>query len=214
MTALSEAILKAETALAKASALKDLPHSITLNDIRVVCVAAVQALRSLLAAAKAPAPALPETASEAERLLRLTCERLVGTPVAEQSSSLADISLAIDAALHRIAAAPAPALPDDTDDEPVNCGPLDDVRTFTLVPAPALPEASVLGWATLAVALLQRHSTAWEHDPGQGDDDCDEDCRACEYEALLRTGRAALAGNHPEIPDALLSALDAARSPR
>ena len=60
-------------------------------------------------------------------------------------------------------------------------------------PAYALPEASVLGWAMLAVALLQRHSSAWEHDPGPGDEDCDEDCRACEYEALLRTGKAALA---------------------
>jgi len=62
-------------------------------------------------------------------------------------------------------------------------------------PSDAIREAapSVLGWATLAVALLQRHSSAWDHDPGPGDDDCDEYCRACEYVALLRTGKAALA---------------------
>lgn len=40
--------------------------------------------------------------SEAERLLRIACERLIGVPVAEQSRSLADISLAIDAALLRL----------------------------------------------------------------------------------------------------------------
>ena len=56
-----------------------------------------ECLRSLLAAT-------PEHPSEAERLLRLTCERLIGTPVAEQSRSLADISLSLDAYCTRITA--------------------------------------------------------------------------------------------------------------
>ena len=51
-----------------------------------------------------PSDAVREAAepSEAERLLRSACERLIGVPVAEQSRSLADISLAIDAALLRL----------------------------------------------------------------------------------------------------------------
>jgi len=73
-------------------------------------------------------------------------------------------------------------------------------------PALALPTAvaddAVTAWARLAVALLSRHESAWDHDPGPGDDDCNEDCRACEYVALLRTGRAAL--------DALAPPADAA----
>ena len=40
----------------------------------------------------------------AERYLRLACERLTGTPVAEQSPALGDISLAIDAATQRLLA--------------------------------------------------------------------------------------------------------------
>lgn len=40
-----------------------------------------------------------EARDEAERLLRLACERLTGTPLAEQSSFIHDISLAIDAAV-------------------------------------------------------------------------------------------------------------------
>lgn len=40
----------------------------------------------------------PASPSEAERLLRLACERVTGVPVAEQSRELADISLALDAA--------------------------------------------------------------------------------------------------------------------
>lgn len=38
-----------------------------------------------------------ERLQEAERLLRLVCEKVVGTPVVEQSSELADIALAIEA---------------------------------------------------------------------------------------------------------------------
>jgi hypothetical protein len=44
-------------------------------------------------------------AGEAERLLRLTCEHVCGTPVAEQSNQLADISLAIETALAAAVAA-------------------------------------------------------------------------------------------------------------
>jgi hypothetical protein len=40
-----------------------------------------------------------ERADHAERLLRLACERIVGTPIAEQSHEIDDIALAIDAAL-------------------------------------------------------------------------------------------------------------------
>ena len=56
----------------------------------------------------------------------------------------------------------------------------------------AAREDAVTAWARLAVALLSRHESAWEHDPGPYDEGCDEDCRACEYVGLLRTGRAAL----------------------
>ena len=68
-------------------------------------------------------------------------------------------------------------------------------------PARALPttveDDAVTAWARLAVALLSRHESAWDHDPGPDDDGCDEDCRACEYVGLLRTGRAALSTPAP-----------------
>lgn len=63
----------------------------------------------------------------------------------------------------------------------------------------AVREAAVEAWARLAVALLSRHESAWDHDPGPGDDDCDEDCRACEYVGLLRTGRSALAARRGDV---------------
>ena len=58
------------------------------------------------------------------------------------------------------------------------------------------PPLTVLGWAQVTVALLDRHAETWEHTPGYGDP-CDEDCRACEYEAVLRTGKAALMSAAP-----------------
>jgi len=64
-------------------------------------------------------------------------------------------------------------------------------------PADTAREDTVTAWARLAVSLLSRHESAWDHDPGPDDDGCDEDCRACEYVALLRTGRAALSAPAP-----------------
>lgn len=48
-----------------------------------------------------------EPLPNAEALLRLTCERLTGTPVKEQSPELVDIALAIDAAIARLTKPPA-----------------------------------------------------------------------------------------------------------
>src|SRR5271157_4472937 len=52
-----------------------------------------------LAALKAENECLAANSVKAERLLRLTCERVVGTPIAEQSSELADVATAIDMAV-------------------------------------------------------------------------------------------------------------------
>jgi len=52
-----------------------------------------------LTALKAENERLVANDSEAEHLLRLTCEHVGGAPVAEQSSELADVATAIDMAV-------------------------------------------------------------------------------------------------------------------
>ncbi len=55
--------------------------------------------------------------------------------------------------------------------------------------------AAVQGRALQTVAtLLDSHQHAWEHEEGCDNDDAD-DCRACEYAALLSTAKAALSSD-------------------